>query len=289
MRKDRRDQVLRVLALRSRGAAARTTSALEWPERLSGGLWWTSPDLVSLAGTEVFQSMPLDQQQALARHEAINFFSLNIHGERLLAEGILRYLHREADPLRHAYLHHMLEEEIEHMATFSRFCERYHGGFYESRYVPMPREQSPREEALCFFAGTLVFEERVDYCNRVNAADPRVEPLVREINRRHHEDEVRHLAFGRIIVRELVDEAQSASDPRELERVRTYLRAFVSASRQEYTNPDVYRDAGLASPFAVRRVALASHSTQAREARALRRLHRVLSPMGLLDAGELHV
>ena len=65
MRKDRRDQVLRVLALRSRGAAARTTSALEWPERLSGGLWWTSPDLVSLAGTEVFQSMPLDQQQAL--------------------------------------------------------------------------------------------------------------------------------------------------------------------------------------------------------------------------------
>jgi hypothetical protein len=116
-----------------------------------------------------------------------------------------------------------------------------------------------------------------------------VDPLVREINRRHHEDEVRHLAFGRIIVRELMDEARSASDPRELERVRTYLQAFVSASRQEYTNPDVYRDAGLASPFAVRRVALASHSTQAREARALRRLHRVLSPMGLLEPGELHV
>jgi hypothetical protein len=289
MRRDRRDQVLRALSLRSRGTAEGSMSSLEWPERLSTGLWWTSPDLVSLAGTEVFESMPLDQQQALARHEAVNFFSLNIHGERLLAEGILRYLHREADPLRHAYLHHMLEEEIEHMATFSRFCERYHGGLYESRYVALPREQSPHEESLCFFAGILVFEERVDYYNRVNAADPRVDPLVREINRRHHEDEVRHLAFGRIIVRELVDEARTAADPGELERVRTYLRAFVSASRQEYTNPDVYRDAGLASPFAVRRLALTSAAMQAREARALRRLHRAVSPMGLLHEGDVHV
>ncbi len=45
--------------------------------------------------------------------------------------------------------------------------------------------------------GALVVEEYGEYYNVVMWHDDRIHPLISEINRVHHFDESRHLAFGR--------------------------------------------------------------------------------------------
>ena len=90
-----------------------------------------------------------------------------------------------------------------HMTWFGGFCRRYAGKIYPDRKLVLPREHAPGEEDVLFFARVMIFELLVDTFNRRMAKDDRLHPLVREINRRHHEDESRHLAFGRLLVEDL--------------------------------------------------------------------------------------
>src|SRR5262249_45171347 len=151
------------------------------------------------------------------------------------------------------YLHHFLDEENEHMTCFGTFCTRYAGKIYPDRKVAVPRECAPGEEDLLFFAKVLVFEEIVDVYNRRLAADGRLHPLVRDINRRHPLDESRHLAFGRRWVAERFAEL-AATWPREvIERVRGYVSEYILATWREYYNPSVYQDAGLPEPYVLAR------------------------------------
>ena len=62
---------------------------LEWPAELSRERWYTSPELVSLHGTEVWTALDDSARMRLSFFEAVNFYSLNIHGEKsLIAWGV---------------------------------------------------------------------------------------------------------------------------------------------------------------------------------------------------------
>ena len=208
-----------------------------------------SPELLSPYGTNAYESISDQQRRRLSLWEAVNFFSLNIHGERMLVAGIANRLYRTGHEATSAYLHHFLDEENRHMALFTEFCQRYGGRIYPEKKFAVERPYGLGEEDFLFFAKVFVFEEIVDRYNRVMAEDTRLAPVIQYINRTHHRDEARHLAFGRSLIVQLYREYAPKWRDEELARVRTDLSAYITAVWKEYYNPDAYRDAGLTNPF----------------------------------------
>ncbi len=238
---------------------------IEWQDTLDDTHWAMSPEFVSLYGTAFYDALSESQQKHLALLEAVNFFSLNIHGERYLVSGIMQRIHREQDPEVNEYLHHFIDEENKHMAYFAEFCQRYAGFIYQDRSLALPRKYAPGEEDFLFYSKALIFEELVDAFNAQMGKDTRLHPVARQINELHHLDESRHRAFGRRMVVQLFKEWAPFWSPDTLRGVRSYLAAYLQESWKSFYNPDVYRDLEFKDPLAVRKVAMAS-----RHARELR-------------------
>jgi hypothetical protein len=258
---------------------------MPWPEERDPGGWYTSPELLSLHGTSAADGLSGAQLRELSFFEALNFYSLNIHGERDLLEGLAARLHRRDFARVTGYLHHFLDEENKHLFYFGTFCTRYGRKIYPHAQIAFPRDYAPGEEDFLFFAKVLVFEEIVDHYNRAMARDARLAPIAREINRLHHLDETRHLAFGRLLVKDLFARHAPAWSPETLTGIRVTLLAFVEATWRQYYNPDVYRDAGLASPHDLARAAFASSAAVAHRAAASRRCFAFLGKVGILPEG----
>jgi len=237
-----------------------------WPVALEADSWFFTPELISLHGTPEYAALDLQARQRLSFFEAVNFFSLNLHGERFLVEGLAARLYQPDNEVISRYLHHFLEEENNHMTWFGGFCLRYAGKVYADKKLTIEREYEAGEQDLLFFARAVVFEEIGDAFNRRMARDERLHPLAREINRRHHAEEKRHLAFGRQLVAELHDRYVDEWSPAARERIADELAAFLRATWAEYTNAEVYADAGLDDPFALRRRAFDAPEARARRA-----------------------
>lgn len=268
-----------VARLCERSEHAGTAGPLAWPPAIPEDAWCFTPELISLHGTPAWESLDDAQRRRLAFHECAGFFALNIHGERALLEGLARRLYRRDLATHAAYLHHFVAEENRHMSWFGGWCERYAGKVYPDRKLVLPREHAPGEDDVLFFARIVIFELLVDGLNRRMARDARLHPLVREINRRHHEDESRHLAFGRLVVEELWRRHAPAWPEAVRAAVPAYLAAYLTASWREYHNPDVYRDAGLPDPLRLARESFAHPAAAARRAELGARAQRFIEEL----------
>jgi len=247
-------------------AQAAPDRACAWPQHLGPDDWCMSPELLSAYGTELYEALDERQRRRLSFFEAVNFFSLNIWGERQLIAGIAPRLYaRECDAISR-YLQHFLAEENRHMALFAEFCGRYAGKVYRQKSWRAPRAHAGGEEEFLFFARVLLFEEIVDRYNVAMAGDSRLPPIVRHINRTHHRDESRHLAFGRRRVVELFERYAPGWSPEALTRVREELEAFLAASWREYYNPEAYADAGVSDAYGFRQRLLADDARQRHQA-----------------------
>ncbi|MEM7122536.1 MAG: diiron oxygenase [Pseudomonadota bacterium] len=249
---------------------------IRWPEHLDDDDLCFAPDLVSLAGTEDYAGMDDAARRRLTLFEAANFFSLNIHGETHVIKGIAARLNEPRFAAHRGYLQHFLEEEVRHSAMFATFCRRYAGKVYAERSLAMSDDHGPDGDLL-FFARIAVFEEIVDAFNRTMARDQTLAPVVREIHRRHHVDEARHLAFGRSFLNDIVAARASDWTADERHAVAHKLERFADQSWRLLFNPEVYADAGLGDVFALRRRAIASEASQQRRDWTLRGCRRLLS------------
>ena len=128
----------------------------------------------------------------------------------------------------------------------------------------------------------MVVEELGDYYNVLIARDERVDPLVREINRVHHIDEARHLAFGRLHLSELCSRSLPEWSAETLTGFRSWLVEYLRASWGDYYNPTMYRDAGLADAYEVRQLALNHPACAAHRMRATAKLVTYFIKIGLL-------
>jgi para-aminobenzoate N-oxygenase AurF len=233
-------------------------SSFEWPESLDPEQWFTSPELISLHGMNVYEDLTEAERKRLSFYEAVNFFSLNIHGEKSLVEGLAERLYRKGSDEVTRYLHHFLDEENKHMVYFGGFCTRYAGKIYPDRKMVFPREYQPGEEDFLFFAKVLMFEEIVDVYNVIMSRDERLVPVARQINLLHHRDEARHLVFGRQVVKDLFDRHATRWSGETRRGVGEYLKGYLVATWKEYYNPDVYRDFGFQAPFEIQEMAFAN-------------------------------
>jgi hypothetical protein len=237
----------------------------EWPDEISADSWCTSPELLTLYGSAHYDMLDERARRHLSLLEAVNFYSLNIHGEKALIEGLARRLYRKNSQEISPYLHHFLDEENKHMVYFGRFCTKYGGKIYPDRKLSFPREYAAGEEDFLFFVKVMIFEEIVDVYNIRMSLDQRLHPLAREINRMHHKDEARHLVFGRQVVQELFQQHQHSWSADTLQSIRAYVADYFKATWLEYYNAEVYRDFGMANAIALQ--AEVWHSPQALEHR----------------------
>jgi hypothetical protein len=256
---------------------------LAWPTEVVRERWFTSPELVSLHGTETWERLDEPARMRLSFFEAVNFYSLNIHGEKSLIEGLAHRLYAGGKEGYSPYLHHFLDEENKHMVYFGGFCSRYAKKVYRDRKVAFPREYAEGEEDFLFFAKVLIFEEIVDVFNLRMSKDERLEPIARQINLIHHLEETRHLAFGRAITAEIFERHAPDWKPETRRGVSEYLAAYLRATWKEYFNPDVYVDAGIADPYGVARAAFEEPAARGRRSEIASGCVRYLLEHGMIE------
>jgi hypothetical protein len=258
-------------------------NAFDWPERLQEGAWCMPPELISLYGTPAWDTLDHTTRLKLSLHEVANMFSLVLQGERILVQGLAHRLYSTSNNRDITeYLHHFLDEENKHMVMFGEFCHRYIGKVYPEKKLPIPKEMDRGQEEVVFFSMAMVVEELGDHYNVLIGRDERCDPLVREINKVHHIDEARHLAFGRLYLAELFERYSPSWSPETLAAFRDWLAAFLKACWADYYNPSVYRDAGIADAYALRQATLAHPATVAHRQRGAEKIVGYFLKTGLL-------
>lgn len=254
----------------------------EWPEALTEDAYWMSPELMVEYGTGIWAELTEAQTKALSKWQSVNFYSLNVHGIRELLTEVIARIHTAEFQLPSEYFHHVIGEENEHMWFFATFCNRYGGKIYPRRSLGLSGAGVPAADNFLVFARLLIFEELVDVFNQRMADDERLHPTIRQVNAVHHQDESRHIAFGRQIVALLYDELRAKADTAELAELERYLKRYLRASVDSLCDPATYRDAGIADPYGTRRRVMADPGYQAFTQRVLRRTTSFLVGAGIL-------
>ncbi|MEW2191259.1 diiron oxygenase [Streptomyces microflavus] len=282
-RNDRFRGILDRLATKSIDDYYNPYRLFEWPDQLPEDMWWMSPELTTTYGTEWAEKLTPEQLHTLSKHESVNFYSLNVHGIRELLVEVVNRIHTAGFETPSEFFHHFIGEENEHMWFFAEFCLRYGKKIYRQpsggaeAVVPSDKIQS-----LLVFARILIFEELVDHFNSAMAEDERLHETIRGINRIHHQDESRHIAFGRELVNLLHQDLKQTATEQELDEVSTYLRRYMKHSFESLYHPQVYRDAGIERPHELRRALLESPARAEAELRTFRKTAKYLEKTGLI-------
>ncbi|MFF1795440.1 diiron oxygenase [Kitasatospora sp. NPDC086009] len=254
----------------------------EWPDSLPEEMWWMSPELTTTHGTEAARRLTEKELHALSRYESINFYSLNVHGIRELLIEVTKRIHTTGFETPSDFFHHFIGEENEHMWFFAEFCLRYGRKIY--RQPAGANAEIPRSnvESLLVFARILIFEELVDHFNSRMALDDRLHETIRGINRIHHQDESRHIAFGRELVTALAADVRQTSTEEEMRDIAGYIRRYMTYSFETLYSPQVYRDAGIKDPHGLRRQLLESPQRAEFEQSVYRKTAKYLEKTGLI-------
>ncbi len=259
--------------------------AVPMPAVLEKTNWFTAPELMTLFNQPEWNNLSEDQKKVLSFYEAVNFYSLNINGEKALIEGLAKRLYDEGRPAEHSrYIHHFLDEENKHMTFFGTFCMKYAGKVYQDRKFNFEREYLDGEEEFLFFLKVFIFEEIADYFNVKMGSDERLVETARKINYYHHVDESRHLAFGRAHLKEVWDQFSGSWGEEYRTALAVYIGQYINSTWREYYNPDVYVDAGIENPYDVSERVFHSETAKAFRSTVSESLITYMKKCGIVSA-----
>lgn len=213
-------------------------------------------ELLSLYHHPVYATLSAGQKWKLGLLETINFFSVNIHGERKLVQGLEERLYV---PSRFGgawdignYLQHFIHEENAHTHMLAGYCYRYGDGVMKDYAVQIEAPTlSDIGMELLFFGRVFVLETFLDYLNTTAMRDERLDVTVRQIHRFHHDEEARHMAFDREVIEFCVTQMQAAGLHDEMELIAVLLNTYGRVAMKSLYSPVVYRKVGIAHPTTV--------------------------------------
>lgn len=218
----------------------------EWPDSLATTDYWMAPELMTCYGTPIWGEFTEQQRLTLSQWESVNFFSLNVHLIRELIGEVADRIYETRFPGLSDFFHDFISEENKHMWFFATFCLRYGGKVYPSGKMFAAANASENTiRDVMVFGRILIAEELCDAYNKKMAEDTRLPALVQQINRVHHHDESRHIAFGRQMMRTLCEQAAAQTDKDGLRAAGDYLTRYTSVCLQSFYNPTMYADAGI--------------------------------------------
>ncbi|MCY0388969.1 diiron oxygenase [Robbsia sp. Bb-Pol-6] len=236
----------------SKGQSHDPYERFAWPPRIADDQPWCSDDLLTTYGTEYQDQLSPQQARSLSKWEAVNFFSLNVHG----IKGVLAFasscIYEKKYQDISEYLHIFIGEENFHMWYFAKACLDYAGKIYPSTHLPGSGNTDDENlRDLYMFVSTLIFEEFVDYYNHKVGTSDGIIDILKQVNYQHHLDESRHVSFGREVVPRLYADAIAlSSDPEETKAdvSRTVVKMFRYFISLMY-NPLVYEDSAVVRPL----------------------------------------
>ncbi|MBT0770291.1 diiron oxygenase [Kineosporia sp. J2-2] len=281
---DRLDDLLARLSQRSIDDYYNPYKLFDWPESIPTTSPWMSPELTTWSGTEAGRDLDQETQIALSRFESANFYSLNVHGIRELLVEVVNRIHTPDFARLSEFFHHFIGEENEHMWFFAEFCQRYVGRIYRAPAGGVQAIPEGEPATVIVFARILIFEELVDAFNTRMAEDETLHPTIRAINRIHHQDESRHIAFGREIVKLLFTRYKAEHSADEVRQLQQYLSNYIDYSFRSLFNPSVYRDAGIPEPVRFRTRLIEDPRSAVYRDRLMRKTLKFLQREELLSA-----
>ena len=240
-------------------------------------------ELLSVAGLDL--ELTPEQKATLSREEVASITQEGIRFEAVLEAGFALQIAGTVDLTdpRITYLLHEIGEETRHQRLFVRLLEQLQPQARNPLAAPVfqwvSRQGVRRIVRMPALLYTLVLggEEIPDLLQKLAAEHPDTDPFLKEVNRYHRQEEARHLAFARLVLPEVWQEAGTV----ERLAVRHVAPRIINGMFDMLVHPGVYELVGLpgwATWKAVR------HSPQRV---ALR--HQATRPIlgALLDAGAL--
>lgn len=284
----RLDEVANRLSAISRQHRYDVHRIFDWPDTLPPDRYWISPELMTCYGTAVWDELDEATRLRLSHLESLNFFSLNIHLIRDLIGDVADRIYTTRFPCVSEFFHDFIAEENDHAWFFATYCQRYGGKIYPPKAIAggTPDAHDVLRD-LTVFGRILIAEEVCDFFNTVMAADQRLPEICQEINRVHHQDEARHIAFGRQMMRALSQEASRIAGPEQLAVVGDYLARYITMCVRLFYNRDVYRDTGLPDPGKLRARLLNDPLREDYHRRAVGRSVNFLGRTGILDPAQV--
>lgn len=236
---------------------------IDWDAPLDPDKLFLPPEVVSLYGTPLWDTMSPEQRRELSRQELASVLSVGIWFENLLNRLLLRELMNGDPTSRHS--HYTLTEmgdECRHMMMFGKLIDRI-----EARpYWPNRYERLVISSLQLFLRGNMVWvgalvgEEIFDAIQRQTLDDTELQPIVARAMRIHVTEEARHIGFARDAL------VRRAPTMTSAERVYTRLCVAIAAPLFVHlmTNWHMYSRAGIEDGKAARRMARANpHARQA--------------------------
>ncbi|MGI5151683.1 diiron oxygenase [Plantactinospora sp. CA-294935] len=270
------------LSSQSRDQRYHVFDIFDWPDELPADQFWMSPELTTCYGTPVWDRLSEADRLRLTQAEAVNFFSLNVHLIRDLIGEVAGRIYDTRYPGLSEFFHDFIHEENEHMWFFAQFCNRYGGKVYRTkRVIGHAAEGNDAVRDVMIFGRILIAEELCDYYNAKMATDDRLPAIAQRINAVHHQDESRHIAFGRQMMRALYEEATHRATPEEVAGAAAYLSRYVSSCLRAFYNPAVYADAALTGARQIRSEVVNDPYRQEFHRTVMRKTTRFFSRMGL--------
>lgn len=225
--------------------------AIDWAAPLDPDKYFLPPQLISLYGTSYWKELTQAQRIELSRQEMANILSVGLWFENVLNRGILHRLLSEdhTSPFAHYALTEM-GDECRHMTMFGKAIAHSGARMYNLRR--WERVVAARLPFLLggamLWVGALVGEEMFDAWQRTWMNDPELQPYISQVMRIHVTEEARHIRFAREGV--VHERAQMGRRERFLVGNAHGLAALFFGVA--FTNPAIYRRAGLDVERAVR-------------------------------------
>jgi hypothetical protein len=173
---------------------------IDWDAPLDPDKYFLPPTVVSLYGTQLWDSMSRAEQIELSRQELVNTLSAGIWFENILNQALLRKMMHQ-DPRASATHYELTElgDETRHMVMFGKAIEKVGADPVRPKlYQRMIINTLP-----FFFRGSvlwvaaLIGEEIFDSLQRQMMDDPELQPMIQRLMRIHVTEEARHIQFAR--------------------------------------------------------------------------------------------
>lgn len=219
---------------------------IDWSQPVAADVPWMPFEFTTLFHAPEWNTLSPGQKIRLTQLETLNIFSMTLAGEAEIKREITG--HTASQNRQQAlYLELFVQEEANHTQMFHKLFALLGKEPYRYIHVKFPGTISREFEKLNAFAQTLVAEEVLTYFNAqiMKSVAP---ALIKAVHRRHHSDEVRHIAMGRTMVRALWDVARSNTTPSALEAYRKHLREYCFFFCHDLFNATIYKEVGLAEP-----------------------------------------
>jgi hypothetical protein len=253
---------------------------IDWDAPLEPDKFFLPPQMCTLYGTPLWESMTREQRIESSRQELINTLSAGIWFENILNQALLRDVMHE-NPTAKATQYKLTElgDETRHMVMFGKAIDRIGGvpvrpKFYQRIIINMLPKLF---RGSVLWGAALVGEEIFDALQRQILDDPDLQPIVRQLMRIHITEEARHIQFARDGLRQRVPS------------MPWYRRAYLANLhgvggpfyRYLFTMPIVYRRVGL-DGRETRRLALANPNFHAACRSAFAPLAAFFDEVGLM-------